>query len=121
MHSERFNDQWLRTRPAARLFLASSLLVFAFTISALVSGPIDLNSMNFWQRLPWGILGLTVPPTIFFLYFGMWIYWVRLDDSRTWLKRIWFVLLLIGLCWGSCLYCFCVYLPQLKNRRDKLL
>jgi len=115
----KFTDQWLMTRAATRIFFASTLLVLAFTASPWFGGSVSLNGMNFWQRLPWGIFGLTVPLAIPCLLFGMWTYWTRLDRARPWVKRAWFVVLLIGLWWGSCLYCLCVYLPQVRRATGK--
>jgi hypothetical protein len=109
-----FKDEWLITRQAAKLFFLSTLLVLALTPVFL--GKIDTNTMSFWARLPWGILGILGPIALFFLWFGMWRYWVRIDRSGRWAKRMWFVVLLLGFWWGSCLYCFFAYLPQVSRR-----
>jgi hypothetical protein len=77
--------------------------------------------MTFLQRLPWGILGVVGPIGLFFLWLGMWRYWVRLDSSRVWVKRIWFPVLLFGFWWGSVLYFFSIYLPQTLRRRADAL
>lgn len=42
--------------------------------------------------------------------------WMRLDKSKALRKRIWFVILLIGFEYGSVLYYFCVYRPQVNSR-----
>jgi len=110
----RFKDEWLITRHAAKLFVVSTFLVLALTPVFL--GKIDTKTMPFWTRLPWGILGVLGPIALFFLWFGMWRYWVRIDNSKVWIKRIWFLVLLVGFWWGSCLYCFFVYLPQVFRR-----
>ena len=47
------------------------------------------------------------------LYFAMWFYWALVDGSRTSKKKIWFIVLLLGLWYGSCLYYFLVYRPQI--------
>jgi signal transduction histidine kinase len=98
-----------------KLFFLSALLVIAMTF--IFSG-VDTNKMTFWQRLPWGILGILIPFGMLFLWLGMWRYWVRIDRSSRWLKRIWFVVLLIGFWWGSVLYYFLAYLPQMIRRRE---
>lgn len=105
-----YKDDWLVTRQAAILFLISSLA--AVSLTPVFFGKVDTATMSFWARLPWGILGIVGPIALFFLYFGMWRYWVCIDDSRKWAKRATFLLLLLGLWWGSCLYCWCVYFPQ---------
>lgn len=109
-----FKDNWLVTRQAAILFLVSTFFVIALT--PVLLGLIDTDGMRFWARLPWGVLGVLGPIALFFLWFGMWRYWVRLDNANRWVKRIWFLLLLVGFWWGSCLYCFLVYLPQVFRR-----
>ena len=109
-----FKDEWLITRQAAKLFFLSTLLVLALIPVSL--GKIHTNTMSFWVRLPWGILGILGPIALFFLWFGMWRYWVRIDRSGRWAKRAWFVVLLVGFWWGSCLYCLFVYLPRVLRR-----
>lgn len=112
----KFKDSWFHKTQALVLFLVSTALVIAET--PLLLGLIPLTAMPFWQRLPWGILAILGPIALFFLWIGMWRYWVRLDTSPRWLRRLWFFLLLFGLWWASCLYCLLVYLPQTthKNR-----
>ena len=109
-----FKDEWLVTRQAVKLFFLSTLLVFALT--PVLLGKIDTSTMSFWARLPWGILGILGPIALFFLWFGMWRYWVRIDRSGRRAKRTLFVVQLLGFWWGSCLYCFFVYLPQIARR-----
>lgn len=109
-----FKDDWLITRQAAKLFFIASLLVTVMTIAFL--DEIDTTKISFWMRLPWGILGVVGPIALFFLWLGMWRYWVRIDNASRWVKRLWFLVLLIGFWWGSCLYFFIVYLPQVLRR-----
>ena len=106
-------DDWLTSSKIAKLFFVSSLLVIALT--PVFSG-VDTSKMTFWHRLPWGLLGIVGPIALFFLWFGMWRYWLRLDNSRVWAKRVWFFILLIGFWWGSVLYYFFVYLPQIIRK-----
>jgi hypothetical protein len=87
-----FKDDWLITRQAAKLFAVSTFLVLALTPVFL--GKVDTARMSLWSRLPWGILGILGPIALFFLWFGMWRYWVRIDRSVAWAKRLWFVVLL---------------------------
>src|SRR6266849_7564276 len=97
----RFKDEWLITKQAAKLFLVSTFLVLALTPAFL--GKIHTDKMPLWERLPWAILGVLGPVALFFLWLGMWRYWVRIDCSNPWAKRMWFIVLLIGFWWGSCL------------------
>jgi hypothetical protein len=111
-------DDWLTTRLTNRLFLLSALCVLAFTVEYLLK--IDPAKMSFWQRLPFGLTGIVLPFGIIFLWLGMWRYWVRLDNSGPWAKRASFVLLLFGFWWGSLIYYFAVYRPQLNHRRVEM-
>jgi uncharacterized BrkB/YihY/UPF0761 family membrane protein len=114
--SSLLRDDWLVSRLSMKLFFLSALLVIAMT--PVFMGVIDTNKMTFLQRLPWGILGVVGPLGLFFLWLGMWRYWVRLDDSKRWMKRVSFAVLLIGFWWGSVLYFFLVYLPRMIRRRS---
>lgn len=108
-------DDWLISPSTSRLFLFSAICVIALT--PIIEGWLVPSRMTFWMRVPWTVLVLVGVPALFFLWLGMWRYWVRLDDSSVWAKRAWFLILLIGFWWGSFLYYFCVYLPQLFRRR----
>jgi hypothetical protein len=107
-----FRDDWLVTRLAIRLFFLATLIVLALT--PIVYGWVRPNPTSFWSNLGWGILGVVGPIALFFLLFGMWRYWLRVDDSRRWAKRFWFLMLLVGIWWwyALCLYCWIVYLPK---------
>ena len=107
-------DSWIITPRAARLFLISVLLVLA--LIPVFMGRVDTTKMSFWTRLPWGILGIFGPAALFFLYLGMWWYWVRIDNSAKIGKQVWFVVLLFGAVYGSVLYYFCVYWQQTTRR-----
>jgi hypothetical protein len=111
----RFKDDWLITRQASSLFLASTILALALTPAFLGTG-VTAN-VPLWMRIPWGILGIVGPLAVCFLWLGMWRYWVRIDDSAAYAKRLWFVILLLGFWYGSCLYCYFVYLPQVMRTR----
>lgn len=82
-------------------------------------GRVDPKSLSFWLRLPLSILGVLGPIALFFLWFGMWRYWVRIDSSKVYAKRLWFVVLLVGFWYGSCLYYFFVYRPQAIQKRGR--
>jgi hypothetical protein len=110
-----FKDDWLITRQAAKLFVIAAFLVLAVTPALL--GRIDIKTMASSMRLAWNIVGALGSFALFFLWFGMWRFWVRVDNSRHWVKRVWFFVLLVGVWWGSCLYCFFIYLPQIHRPR----
>jgi hypothetical protein len=81
-------------------------------------GRIDTTKMSFWMRLPWGLMGIVGPIGLFFLLLGMWRYWMRLDDSGPAAKRFWFFVLLVGFWYGSVLYFYSVYLPQVFRKSN---
>jgi hypothetical protein len=111
--SSLLRDDRLLSRRFAKLFFLSAILVIALTP---VFAGVDTTKMSFWRRLPWGLLGVFGPIGLLFLWFGMWRYWVRIDNSEAGAKRLWFFVLLIGFWWGSALYCFFVYLPQVFRK-----
>jgi hypothetical protein len=67
------------------------------------------------------VLGVCVAFGICYLYFGMWFYWVEFDDGSKTAKTLWFVVLLIGMWYGSLLYFLCVYLPGYRRMKDREL
>jgi hypothetical protein len=108
-----FTDEWLISRQARTLFLISTVLTLVLT--ALFLSQIDIAKMTLAQRLPVSILGMVGIIALVFIWAGMWRYWYRLDDSGGWSKRICFLLLLLGLWWGSCIYFLFVYLPRVSR------
>lgn len=108
-------DDWLTSRRTNKFFLLSALCVLGVTIEYFLK--IDTSKMSFWRRLPFGLTGIVEPFGLIFIWLGMWRYWVRLDDSNVWIKRGSFLLLLIGFWWGSVVYYFSVYLPQMARLR----
>jgi hypothetical protein len=110
------SDDWLLSRQAAALFCLSA--VSSLAIAPILLGWVHLARMSFWPRLPWEVLGIVGAIALVTLYFGMWVYWVRLDDSGKWTKRVWFLVLLLGPWYGSCAYCFAVYLPLVLRKRQ---
>jgi len=108
-------DEWLVSSLAAKLFFVSTLLVLALT--TVFQGLVDPAKMPLWMRIYWIILGVLGPLGLSFLCVGMWTYWVRLDNSRAYAKRIWFVVLLVGAWYGECAYYYFVYLPQVIRKR----
>jgi hypothetical protein len=111
---KRMVDDWLTSSLVAKLFFASTILVLAlFPVS---QGWIDLARMSLWMRIVLTIFYMLATCALLFLWFGMWTYWVQLDDSKKYSKRLWFLVLLLGFWYGSCVYCYFVYLPQVIRR-----
>jgi hypothetical protein len=111
---EWFKDGWLVSRQALKLFRLSTVFVLA-TIPIFVMHWAPEHP-TLWQNLLGGTAGVLGPISIFFLWFGMWRYWFRLDNSPSQMKRTSFILLLIGVWYGAVLYCYFVYGPQVAGR-----
>lgn len=109
-----FNDSWLVSRQALKLFSISTLFVVA--LSPVFFGLLDFAKPSPVQQLFWGFEGVLGTISVFFLWFGMWKYWVRLDSSAPTFKAASFFLLLVGLWFGAVPYCFLVYRPQVLHR-----
>jgi uncharacterized BrkB/YihY/UPF0761 family membrane protein len=109
-----FKDNWIVGRFAARLFSFSAVLIVVWTVAfAVVSrhGTSANQTRPIWHEL-WTCLDIGVVLPIFFLWFGMWRYWLRVDRSKPWIKRLSFVALLLGAWWGATVYCLAIYLPR---------
>jgi hypothetical protein len=108
-------DTFIVSRAAVKLFLVGTLCVIALTSLRFRPWP-DLSQMPFPYKLISGILGLIVALGVNFLFFGMWRYWYRFDDSPKAIKFASFALMLGGFFWGSTIYYFIFYLPQIRRR-----
>lgn len=111
---ELFKDDWLVSRQALSLFSAST--VFVLATAPIFLGHVTLGKQSALGQLLWGVEGVVGTISIFFLWFGMWRFWVRLDSSTGILKGTSFFLLLIGFWFGSVPYCFFIYRPQVLKR-----
>jgi hypothetical protein len=107
-------DDWLTSSRAAKLFFAATLLALA--LFPVFQGWIDFARMSLWMRISLTMFYMLATCALLFLWLGMWTYWVRLDESKTYSKRLWFLILLFGFWYGSCVYCYFVYLPQVIRR-----
>jgi hypothetical protein len=108
-----FKDEWLVSRRAANFFFLASLFVLG-TIPIFL-GKVGTSKPSFWINLAWGTEGVFGPLSIFFVWIGMWRYWIRLDNSSKSEKRISFYLLLFGMFYGSVIYYFFVYRSQVMD------
>jgi hypothetical protein len=104
-----FKDHWLVSRQAIMVFFLCTICVALATPIFLGSDPSRIYSWMGPSRNAVG--GLSAVGTLL-LWLGMWRYWVRIDNRGKWMKRLWFIVLLVGFWWGSFLYYFLAYLPQ---------
>jgi hypothetical protein len=70
-------------------------------------------------NLFWGTAGVFTAVSVFYLWGGMWKYWIRLDLSSRAARRTWFLVLLIGVWYGGVLYYSFVYIPAIRKMRAK--
>jgi hypothetical protein len=108
-----FNDNWLVSRQALKLFCISTFFAGALVPIFFV---VNFAKPSTLDQLLGGFEGVLGPISMFFLWIGMWRYWVRLDTSTPALKTASFFLLLVGLWLGAIPYCFFVYRPQVLRR-----
>lgn len=104
---ERVGDEWFGAKRARRLFSAAAALVVTGT--AVLCFPIPAEP-RFAVKLVLGLAGVLAGLSVFFLWSGMWQYWIRRDPSSRLARRAWFVILLVGFWYGAVAYCLCVYL-----------
>lgn len=112
-----FRDDWLITRQATKLFFVCTIFVLALTPVFL--GKIDPSHMPFWARLSLSFFGVVGTIALFFVWIGMLKYWIRIDQSGKWSRRLSLAVLTLGLWWGACLYCWAVYLPQVLRKEPQ--
>lgn len=106
---KRVDDQWIVGKPARLLLGVAAALILVVT-GVLCYLPLPENP-TIITRILFGIIGVSGSLSIFFLWSGMWRYWIRYDHSARFTRRIWFVILLVGFCYGAIIYYLCVYLP----------
>jgi hypothetical protein len=102
------SDEWLASGDASRLLAGASAFTLAATAGWLAG--VQVQDTGVLSRVLWGIFGVLLPISVFFLWGGMWSYWMRCDPSSRLARRIWFAILLIGFWYGSILYYAFVYL-----------
>jgi hypothetical protein len=107
---ENVTDEWLVSRKASRLFGAAAMAIALLT--PLFLGWVTSEGPGLVRSIYWGILGIAGGLGVFFLWEGMWRYWIRCDPSPRWARRIWFLVLIVGVWWGAVLYYLLVYLRK---------
>lgn len=92
-------------------FSCISVVTFGFAVW-LVPEPLE-GGLSF--RIAFTLWAMLAAVGLFEIWLGMWAYWVRFDSSKPWIRRIWFVVLLLGFLIGSILYFVGVYVPQVRR------
>jgi hypothetical protein len=107
--------------PVTMLFSVVAILGITVYLYGFKAAHVDLQGLMAASppfRNVTDILGAIGAAGAVLIYFSMWFYWARIDESSGWKKRFWFLVLLLGLWYGSCLYYFAVYRPQVTAFRN---
>jgi hypothetical protein len=115
-------DDWLVSETARRTFFLSTILTFVLTLIIVTMSLAKVENMNhrpFPERLAITLLAMAGTVGWFHIWLGMWRYWVRLDKSSPFVRRVWFMLLLLGWSWASSFYYFLVYVPQVRSKLEE--
>jgi hypothetical protein len=115
---KRVSNEWLIGRVASILFGLSGFLTLAVTL--LWIGVLRVSDTNLWEDVLLGIFGAGGVLGAFFIWAGMWQYWVRIDESSASIKRIWFIVLLFGIWYGGIIYYLVQYTWRDRRGRSAL-
>jgi hypothetical protein len=110
---KRISDEWLLSKKASISFAGSIFLIVAIT--PVLFGYIPFPEHGVLVNLSAGTLGVLGVLGIFYLWGGMWRFWIDCDQSKRIFRRVSFFLLLFGLCYGAIVYYFLVYLPAVRK------
>src|SRR4029077_2367924 len=110
----RIGDDWPVSKSASASFALSALIIIAMTAAFVLAEPQDLSVL---RDILWGTGGVLAAVSVFFLWGGMWQYWIRCDSSSHAARRAWFFVLFVGLWYGAILYYALVYVPRTRSLR----
>lgn len=105
-------DEWFFSHSARLSFFVATLFVLGLT--PVLWGALPQHP-SFWLNLLFGLSGVFGTFALFYLYLGMWRFWIRIDSSAKRVKGFWFAVLLLGLWWGSAVYFYLSYLFQTRR------
>jgi hypothetical protein len=117
---KRFDNEWFHTRSAVALFATSATVVAVLVAISELFPYAFANAENYSTPKE---VTITVAMMLFALsnliiVVGMFRFWVAFDRSRPIMRRIWFVIMIVGLLrlgLGAAFYCFAVYVPQVTK------
>jgi hypothetical protein len=112
----RIDDEWLVSKSASAFFALSVLIIVGMTVVLFAN--IESQTLGFVGNALLGIGGVLAAVSVFFLWGGMWRYWIECDSSSLAARRIWFLVLVVGLWYGAILYYALVYMqrPRVMQR-----
>jgi hypothetical protein len=109
----RISGEWLVSRMASALFAACCVLIAVMT--AVLYRDDQLQDIGSIASVLLGVGGMACSVGIFFLWGGMWRYWMTGKPSNRAARRLWFLLLIVGVWYGAILYYVFVYLPASRR------
>jgi hypothetical protein len=112
-------SDWFYTRTATFTFGASAILVCLFIGSAeFFPRLLSFDGHTTVQQVGYALLGGCLGFSNALIVVGMFRFWVVCDESSRVARRVWFVVMVVGLLrlgLGAAIYCFAVYLPQVAK------
>ena len=108
-------NDWFATEKASVLFAVSSLLTLLLTAVLFIGIP-SPSTLSTVSVVLFGVAGFVCPFAMFFLWGGMLRYWTRGEPSNRTARRVWFIVLILGLCYGAILYYLFVYMPTVRRK-----
>jgi len=118
------SDQTLLSGRLDKYYRGSAWAVTATFFTCLYvsyEGPAALNSplKHLSVRILFGLVGAAGAGGGLFLAKGMWTHWRLNDVSSKNTKRIWFIIMTIGVIFGSAAYYFFVYRREAPKRESE--
>jgi len=108
---KRFSDAWLVSKHASRLLGLSAFIIVGMSIILVA------NRTQAWISDGGAFLGaggVLAAVSVFFIWGGMWRYWMICDSSSL-ARRLWFAVMVFGLWYGAIIYYALVYLPRARG------
>ena len=112
---------WLQSEKGSKLFLYATWIVVCLGIFMVFMltprfGQIDsFRAGDLVLRALGGALGVAGAPAALILWFGMVEFCLRYDKSPTGDKILWFIVFLLGACFGAALYFLVVYRKRVRG------
>ena len=118
---KRLDNEWFYTRLAATLFATSAIIVVALLAVDQFFPSAFGNASNYspQEEVTFTAAMMLFAMSNLVIVVGMLRFWVVSDTFRPAARRVWFVIMIVGLLrlgLGAAIYCFAVYLPQVSKR-----
>lgn len=97
------------------MFALSAAIIIGMTLMLVLAPPANPGALG---RVIWGTGGVLFALSMFFLWSGMWRFWTKFDESSRWIRRVSFILLVVGIWYGAVVYYLLVYLPATSKQKQ---